>query len=99
MARSDGRLEIVDVAETGTDGLLVHDERRDDPSLAFALSRLARGPSEPTPFGVFRAVERPVYGDEVEHQLRAAAERQGPGELAGLLSGGDTWTVEDHRAG
>jgi 2-oxoglutarate ferredoxin oxidoreductase subunit beta len=89
-----GRLEIVDVATVGTDRLLVHDERRDDPSLAFALSRLAEGPTQPTPFGVFRAVERPVYGDAVEAQLRSAAERQGPGELTKLIAGSDTWTVE-----
>jgi 2-oxoglutarate ferredoxin oxidoreductase subunit beta len=91
----NGRLEIVDVAGVGVDGLLVHDEHRDDPSLAFALSRLADGPTQPTPFGVFRAVERPVYGDAMENQLRAAAERQGPGELERLLGGGDTWTVDD----
>ncbi|CAN5613854.1 2-oxoacid:ferredoxin oxidoreductase subunit beta [soil metagenome] len=91
----DGRLEIVDVAEAGVDKLLVHDEHRENPSLAFALSRLADGPTQPTPFGVFRDVERPVYGDAMEHQLRAAAQQQGPGDLARLLNGGDTWTVED----
>ena len=40
---------IVDVADVGEDALLVHDETRDDPSVAFMLSRLARGPHEPTP--------------------------------------------------
>jgi 2-oxoglutarate ferredoxin oxidoreductase subunit beta len=93
--REDGRLEVVDVAEVGVDALLVHDEHRVNPSLAFALSRLADGPSQPTPLGVFRDVERPVYGDAMESQLRAAASQQGPGELARLLSSGDTWTVED----
>jgi 2-oxoglutarate ferredoxin oxidoreductase subunit beta len=89
-----GRLEMVDVADVGEDKLLVHDERRDDPSLAFALSRLADGPTGPTPLGVFRDVDRPVYGDGMEHQLRAAAEAQGPGDLGRLLSSGDTWTVD-----
>jgi 2-oxoglutarate ferredoxin oxidoreductase subunit beta len=88
-----GRLEIVDVESVGSDALLVHDEHREDPSLAFALSRLADGPTQPTPLGVFRDVQRPVYGDAVEQQLRAAAEEQGPGDIAALLSGGDTWTV------
>ncbi len=92
--KSDGRLEIVDVAEAGIDSLLVHDERREDPSLAFAMSRLAGGPSEPTPLGIFRAVERPVYGDSMEHQLRVAAEQQGPGDVEQMLNSGDTWTVE-----
>jgi 2-oxoglutarate/2-oxoacid ferredoxin oxidoreductase subunit beta len=89
----DGSLKIVDVGSVGEDKLLVHDEHRDDPSLAYALSRLAAGPTMPTPLGVFRQIERPVYGDGMESQLRAAAEQQGPGDLARLLVSGDTWTV------
>ncbi|HZA19355.1 MAG TPA: 2-oxoacid:ferredoxin oxidoreductase subunit beta [Actinomycetota bacterium] len=92
--KRDGSLEVVSVADVGEDKLLVHDEHREDPSLAFALSRVASGPTMPTPLGVFRDVDRPVYGDGMEHQLRAAAEAQGPGDLARLLSSGDTWTVD-----
>jgi 2-oxoglutarate ferredoxin oxidoreductase subunit beta len=92
--KPDGSLEIVDVAAVGEDKLLVHDEHRDDPSLAYALSRLASGPTMPTPLGVFRDIDRPVYGDGMEDQLRRAAEQQGPGDLAKLLGSGDTWMVE-----
>jgi len=91
---NEGRVEIVKAADVGEDKLLVHDEHRDDPSLAFALSRVADGPSQPTPIGVFRDVERPVYGDGIEHQLRVAAEQQGPGDLERLLGSGDTWSVD-----
>ncbi|HLG66925.1 MAG TPA: 2-oxoacid:ferredoxin oxidoreductase subunit beta [Acidimicrobiales bacterium] len=91
--RPDGRLEVVDVADVGEDRLLVHDEARDDPALAFALSRLSRGPFEPTPIGVFRAVERPEYGAEMQRQLVEAQERRGPGDLRALLRSGSTWTV------
>jgi 2-oxoglutarate ferredoxin oxidoreductase subunit beta len=89
----DGTARIVDVADVGEDRLVVHDEHRDDPSLAFALSRLASGPTAPTPIGVFRDVQRPDYGSLVNQQLVAAAERKGPGDLAGLLTSGSTWTV------
>ncbi|HEY3811338.1 MAG TPA: 2-oxoacid:ferredoxin oxidoreductase subunit beta [Acidimicrobiales bacterium] len=89
----DGSARVVDVADVGEDRLVVHDEHRDDPSLAFALSRLATGPTTPTPIGVFRAVERPDYGALVNQQLVAAAERKGPGDLAELLASGSTWTV------
>ena len=92
--RHEGQCEIVNVDEVGESRLLVHDEHRTDPSLAFALSRLADGPTGPTPLGVFRDVQRPVYGDGMEHQLRTAAEQQGPGDLARLLGSGDTWTVD-----
>ena len=47
-----GSAEVVNVADVGESALLVHDETHQDPSLAFALSRLAAGPFEPTPIGV-----------------------------------------------
>ena len=88
-----GECEIVAVADVDESTLVVHDEHRQDPSLAFALARLASGPTMPTPMGVLRDVERPVYEVEVQRQLAAASERQGPGDLAALLSSGATWEV------
>ncbi len=84
---------IVDVAEVGEAALLVHDEARIDPSVAFMLSRLSRGPSEPTPIGVFRAVERLEYGAEVAHQIDTEIESRGRGKLEDLLRSGATWDV------
>ena len=89
-----GECEIVNVADVGEDRLLVHDEHREHPSLAFGLSRLADSPQMPTPTGVFRDVARPVYEQAVQHQLVAASERSGPGDLGALLGSGGTWTVE-----
>ncbi|CAN5596915.1 2-oxoacid:ferredoxin oxidoreductase subunit beta [soil metagenome] len=91
---AQGRASIVDVAAVGEDALLVHDEAREDPSLAFALSRLASGPTTPTPVGVFRAVERMDYGASVDRQLAAAQEQRGPGELRALLASAGTWEVD-----
>jgi 2-oxoglutarate ferredoxin oxidoreductase subunit beta len=89
-----GSARIVNVADVAEDQLLVHDEHREDPSLAFALSRLSTGPTMPTPIGVFRAVERPHYGALVDQQLVAAAQNKGPGDLSKLLTSGSTWTVD-----
>ena len=86
-----GHAKIVDVADVGEEAILVHDEARPDPGLAFMLSRLSAGPYEPTPIGVFRAVERPDYGSLVQRQLLEAQERHGPGDLAALLASGSTW--------
>ncbi|MFP5298761.1 MAG: 2-oxoacid:ferredoxin oxidoreductase subunit beta [Actinomycetota bacterium] len=91
--KPDGSLGVVDVKDVGEDRLLVHDEHHEDPGLAFSLSRLASGPTMPTPLGVFRDVQRPVYGDGMEEQLRRAAADQGPGDLSRLLTSGDTWEV------
>jgi 2-oxoglutarate ferredoxin oxidoreductase subunit beta len=91
--RADGRLEIVEVASVAESELLIHDEAREDPSLAFALSRLSSAPTMPTPVGVFRAVSRPDYGTAVDQQLLAAQSAPGGGDLAALLRSGATWEV------
>ena len=92
--RPDGMLELRDVAEVGEEKILVHDAHREDPALAFMLSRLAHTPSGPTPIGLFRQVQRPVYGLEMQRQLDDAVERRGPGDLSALIAGPDPWTVE-----
>ena len=89
---SDGQLRIVEVTDVGESALLVHDAAREDPSLAFALARLSADRHSPTPFGVFRAVERPDYGTQVTNQLLQASQK-GAGDLASLLRSGGTWTV------
>lgn len=89
-----GRAEIVDVAEVGEENILIHDEKRSSPGLAFMLSRLARGPFEPTPIGVFRAVEREEYGASMTQQLAAAQAQRGGGDLDALLHSLPTWTVD-----
>ena len=90
----DASLDIVTVADVGEDRLLVHDAQREDPSLAFALAHLAARPTGPTPIGVFRAIERPVYGQAIDDQIAAARDQLGEGDLEALLHSGDSWTVD-----
>ena len=89
----DGGVRIADVDEVGEEALLVHDAHRMDPSVAFALAQLSDRPTGPTPLGVFRAVDRPVYGEAVGEQLAEARQGLGDGDLEKLLRSGDTWTV------
>jgi 2-oxoglutarate/2-oxoacid ferredoxin oxidoreductase subunit beta len=89
----DGSLRIAAVADVGEEALLVHDAHREDPSLAFALSRLAHTPTGPTPVGLFRQVQRPTYDGLMEAQLADAVARSGEGDLGALIAGSDTWTV------
>ena len=88
-----GEAEAVNVAEVGEGALLVHDETRHDPTVAFALSRLAETPTSPTPIGVFRAISRPTYEAEVQSQLGAAQATRGPGDLRALIESGSVWDV------
>ncbi len=88
-----GEAEVVTVADAGVESLLVHDQARHDPTVAFALSRLAENPTSPTPIGVFRAVTRPTYEAEVQTQLGAAQANRGPGDLRALIESGAVWEV------
>jgi 2-oxoglutarate/2-oxoacid ferredoxin oxidoreductase subunit beta len=84
---SDGSLEIVEVADVGESELIVHEPGRADPGPAFSLAKLAETPTGPTPIGIFRQVERPVYG------RHATSEPATEEQLSDLLHGADTWTV------
>ncbi|HUZ28108.1 MAG TPA: 2-oxoacid:ferredoxin oxidoreductase subunit beta [Solirubrobacteraceae bacterium] len=87
---ADGGLEIIDLSDGQEADLIVHDPARRDPSLAFSLARLAEDPTGPTPIGIFRSVERPVYGRGDEPRMGQPASET---ELAELLTHGDTWNV------
>jgi 2-oxoglutarate ferredoxin oxidoreductase subunit beta len=89
------RLEVATIGDDGVTeaDIFVHDETRDDPSIAFLLSRMD-WPEYPVPVGVFRAVQRPTYDRLMQQQLDLAAETEGAGEIRDLFLEGDTWTVE-----
>ncbi len=75
--------------------MVVHDAFRDDPSYAFALSRLSSPDNGYAPMGVFRDVSRPVYDQMMSDQLdEAAAAPHDAAALQSLLLGSDTWSVE-----
>src|SRR6476619_6549609 len=78
-----GRLEVVDVDQVGEDALLVHDAHDEDPSTAFALSRLSHPETlNNTPIGIFRDVTRGTYDSAMRAQIDTAVARQGVGDLA-----------------
>ena len=74
---------------------MVHDVAAEDPAYAFALARLQDPATlSPTPIGVFRSVQRPVYDDLMQDQLAAAGYGTREPDLGALLAGADTWTVK-----
>ena len=82
-----------EIVDANADNLWIHDETIDDPTPAFLLSRM-RVPVFPEPLGVFRAVERTTYDQQLNAQITDAASDKGTGDLDKLLHSGDTWTVE-----
>jgi 2-oxoglutarate ferredoxin oxidoreductase subunit beta len=84
--------EVVSVDEVGEENLLVHDERAEEPTLAYLLSRMGP-PAFPTPVGVFRAIDKPIYDDLLMEKVRAAQEEKKP-DLDAVYRQGDTWVVK-----
>jgi 2-oxoglutarate ferredoxin oxidoreductase subunit beta len=85
---------LVEVADVGLEKIHVHDEHAFEPTAAFALSRLSHGPYGPTPVGVFRELDRPVYEDALADQIVAAQKNRGPGDLGTLITQTGTWEVD-----
>jgi 2-oxoglutarate ferredoxin oxidoreductase subunit beta len=83
--------EVVKVEDVGEENLVVHDEQAAEPTLAYFLSRMGP-PDFPTPFGVFRAVDKPVYNELLMEQVKAAEEK-GSHDLNTLYRQGETWEV------
>ena len=88
----DGEARIKPTSSVDPDQILVHDPSRENPSVAFSISRLSHTPHGPTPLGVLRSVSRPTYGSEMQLQI-VEAQGRGPGDLDALFSSAGTWEV------
>jgi 2-oxoglutarate ferredoxin oxidoreductase subunit beta len=91
-----GGVRVVEVDSSNAADLIVHDAHADDPTLAFALSRITDGGYlHQAPIGIFRQVDRTTYDDAARQQVGLETEgvEDRSAALQQLLSGGDTWTV------
>ncbi|MFI4860152.1 MAG: 2-oxoacid:ferredoxin oxidoreductase subunit beta [Phycisphaerales bacterium JB063] len=82
-------LKVVATASVDASEILVHDEGGSD-----AYHQLLSTLSQPTPIGVLRAVDGPVYDDLLHAQLQTEIAKRGPGDLQELLRGRDFWTIK-----
>jgi 2-oxoglutarate ferredoxin oxidoreductase subunit beta len=83
--------EVVEVADVGEENLLVHDETAAEPTLAYFLSRMGP-PGFPTPVGVFRCIDKPVYDQALMAKVEAARAGDPPG-LGELFRQAESWTI------
>jgi len=88
-----GLLQVKELSDIAPSDLVVHDAHIQDPTYAFALSRLSGSTLEHVPVGVFRDVARAPFSQLVHEQIDAVIAKEGKGDLAALLMGGDTWQV------
>jgi 2-oxoglutarate ferredoxin oxidoreductase subunit beta len=88
------RPEVVEVGkDCGPDDLLIHDEKPEDPTLAYLLSRMVM-PQFPEVVGVYRNVQRPTYEELLDGQIKDVVAKKGPGKIEELFKAEDLWTVE-----
>jgi 2-oxoglutarate/2-oxoacid ferredoxin oxidoreductase subunit beta len=93
VVRNDsGGLEVTKISDADEDRIVVHNADIEDPSYAFALSRLSTQDLSHTVTGIYRNVQRPTYDDMARQQVTMATETKPP-NLQALLNGNDTWTV------
>lgn len=96
VVKSGFGLEVTKTANVSADQIVVHDATVEDPSYAFALSRLSEQSLEHVPMGIFRQVRKATYDDEARAQVDAARQAMphDTAALQALLRGRDTWTVD-----
>lgn len=99
VVRDGSAMTVVPEAEVGDRQVVMHDVAADDPTQAFALSRLDDPTMAHVPMGIFRQVERPTYDDQVRAQVDGARASAGgatsDADLQDLLNGKDTWTIQE----
>jgi len=81
---------VVRAADTPESALWVHDET--NLNAAKLLADLF-APDFPVPIGVLAAIDAPVYEEIMLEQERRAISERGPGDIARLLTSGDTWKI------
>jgi 2-oxoglutarate ferredoxin oxidoreductase subunit beta len=90
----DGQLVVAQVSEVDQAQIIVHDAHLDDPTYAFGLTRISHPETlQDTPIGVLRDIKRPSYDRLMREQLDQVIAKDGPGDLAKLILGKDTWEV------
>jgi len=72
--------------------LVVHDET--NPFITNLLLEMTFDTTNPTPFGILRAVEEPTYDGMLLDQIAEVTKIKGAGTLEDLYASGDVWEVK-----
>lgn len=85
-------IELMNDSDYGE--VVIHDPKNSNPAYATLLSQM-NYPTFPTPMGIFRQLEgRETYEDSIVSQVNSA-QSDGEGSLQELLTGKNSWVVED----
>jgi len=88
------RLDGYELEKCSADEATVWNPSTSSSAPGVLLAEIQRGGDMPTPVGIFRDVQRPLFEDGVNEQIRSVTEKKGEGRLKDLVYSGDMWTVE-----
>jgi 2-oxoglutarate/2-oxoacid ferredoxin oxidoreductase subunit beta len=85
--------EVVSLANTPEDDLVIWDEHEKSSALAYLIGAMPED-RMPQAIGVLRSVEEPTFDAGIRKQAEGVTQKLGEGDLRELLYGGDTWEVK-----
>ena len=87
------RVEGFDTEVVGADAATVWDPSTSSPAPGFLLCQMDTDPAKPTPIGIFRSIDAPLFDVEMKKQVDEVREKKGKGSFKDLVYTGDTWEV------
>jgi 2-oxoglutarate ferredoxin oxidoreductase subunit beta len=88
------RFDSFEAKECPADQAATWDPTRENPAPAFLLAQMDVDHTLPTPMGILRAVNAPVFDEDINRQVQESIAKKGPGKLEDLIYAGDTWTIK-----
>ncbi|MFN0244071.1 MAG: 2-oxoacid:ferredoxin oxidoreductase subunit beta [Planctomycetota bacterium] len=87
------RIDAMETSVVGAADAAIWNPSTRSAAPAFVLSEMDNDKTKPTPIGIFRSVEAPLFDTEVNRQVQAAVQKRGAGNLRDLIWAGETWEV------
>ncbi len=91
LAFKNGEFEIIAMDSADAQQVYVH-QNEESIAMAIKLNELSH-PEFPVPTGIFRAIPRPIYEEEVAQQVATSQAQMPNASLEGLLHSGKTWKI------
>ncbi|MBS0288325.1 MAG: 2-oxoacid:ferredoxin oxidoreductase subunit beta [Proteobacteria bacterium] len=88
----NGEFEIISMEDEFAQNKVYVHKNEESVAMAMKINELSH-PEFPVPTGIFRAIERPIYEQEVATQLAKAQKEMQGASLEGLLHSGKTWKI------
>ncbi|KAA3617377.1 MAG: 2-oxoacid:ferredoxin oxidoreductase subunit beta [Calditrichaeota bacterium] len=92
LAFENGQFHVEKYIES--DSQIIHEPKKINTSIEFALAELTENEQLPAPIGVFKEEDKKTYDGLLIKQVNNVKEKQGSGDLKKLLFSGNTWEIK-----